>query len=247
MLRLLRAEIAKLKRAKVYLWSLVIVVFFALMSMWAMQLGGNGSAGITWEAVLNGSPMYMAAWWGTLVFSLAAAHLFGAEFSEGTASALLTLPIRRESLVASKLIVLAGWVASLAIVSIAAHVGIAAGIGADAFSWHIVWETTGQTFEVAFMLYLTLPVVALISLFGRGYLAPMLFSSAMVAVNVAAGFLGWQEWFPWTMPSTVAGGLGPPNVLVGELGAGSWAILAVLFVSGLVGVFAYVNVVGESS
>lgn len=244
MLRVLRAEFVKLKRSKVLLGSLGVVVFFALMSMWGMQLAED-AATATWEAVLNGSPMYMAAWWGTLIFSMAAANLFGAEFSEGTAASMLTTPIRRDTIVTAKMIVLAAWVAALALVSVVATVVVAVLMGAEAFSWEALWEAAGQSFQVAFMLYLTLPVVALISLFGKGYVAPMLFSSAMVAANIAAGFLDLEQWFPWTMPSTVAGGMAPPSALVGELPPASWAILGVMFALGLAGVYWYVYRVGE--
>lgn len=245
MLRVLRAEITKLKRAKVFVWSVAIVVLFALLSYWTVQLGDTSDATITWDGLLTGSPMYMAGWWGILVFGMAAAHLFGAEFSDGTAETLLTTPIRRETIVTAKLLVLAGWVGVLAVVSIASHLAAAAALHASGFSWALVREASADTLQVAFMLYLTLPVIALVSMAGRGYMAPMLFSSVLLAFNLAFTFLGWAEWFPWAMPATVAGGLGPPSATIGELGAGSWAMLALTFVLGVGAVHAYVNRAGE--
>lgn len=241
MLRVLRAEIIKLKRAKVFSWTVAVVVFFALMSYWTVRLGNPDLEHLTWEGMLNGSPLYMAAWWGILIGSLAAAHLFGAEFSEGTASTLLTMPIRRELVVAAKMIVLAGWITVLALVSLASNAVVAVVMGAEAYSASVLSEATLQTLEVGFMIFLTLPLVALVSMMGRGYMAPMLFAGAMMAANIAAGFLGWAEWFPWSMPSTVAGGLGPPGTIITELGWGSWALLLAVFAVGLAGVFLYVN------
>lgn len=245
MLRVLTAEITKLRRARIFAWSMAIVVFFALMSYWTIRLGDPELANVTWEGVVRGTPMYLAGWWGVLIFSMAAAHLFGAEFSEGTAATMFTAPIRRQTFVIAKMLVLAAWVAALALVAVAATLGVAFAMAGDGFSWSVLWEVTGQTFQVAFMLYLTLPVIALVAMASRGYLAPMILAGGIMAINLACGFLDCAEWFPWSMPATVAGGMGPPTALVGELPLASWAILAGVFVFGLAAVFAFVNRAAE--
>ncbi len=94
---------------------------------------------------------------------------------------------------------------------------------------------------VALLLYLTLPVVALVAMIGRGLIAPMIFSTAMTVAGWTFGFLGWSRWFPWSMPATVLGGMGPPGIAEAELGPASWAIALVTFAAGIIGVLAYVN------
>ena len=240
MLRVLRAEFLKLRRAQVVLWTAATVVFFATFNVWGAEIWSPGVTP-TWESTLSSSAMFMAGWWGILIFGLAAAHLFGAEFSEGTAAGMLTTPVRREYFLAAKFVVLAVWVLVLVLVSVGSHVLAAALQGAEGFSWDLLRHTILDNVEVAFLLYLTMPLTALISMLGRGYVAPMLFSTAVMTASWSCGFLGWARWFPWAMPSTVGGGLGPPAILVRPLGTGSWAIIGTLFVAGLIGAFVYVN------
>jgi ABC-2 type transport system permease protein len=245
MWRVLTAEVVKLRRAKVFAWSLGVVAFFALMSYWTVRLGDPELQYVTWESVMRGTPTYLAGWWGILIFSMAAAHLFGAEFSDGTAATMLTTPIRRQTFMAGKMLVLAGWVAALAAVAVLTNAAVASTMAHDGFSCDVFAEVTGQTFQVAFMFYLTLPVIALVAMASRGYLAPMILAGGIMALNLACTFLDLAEWFPWAMPSTVAGGMGPPTSLVGELPLASWALLAAMFVLGLAGVFTYVNRAAE--
>ena len=185
--------------------------------------------------------MFMAGWWGVLAFSLAAAHLFGAEFSDGTVASIFTTPIRRECFAIAKLLVLAVWVLALTLVSVGALMAVATLQGASGFSWALVRTSLSDSLMVALLLYLTLPIVAFVSMLGRGYLAPMLFASAMMTASWTCGFLGWARWFPWAMPATIAGGMGPPSLFETGLTAGSWAIALGLFVAGLVAVFLYMH------
>ncbi len=242
MTRAIRAELLKLRRAKTVWGTVGVVASFALMSLFAIRLTDPELANTTWERILDGSTMYMASWWGVLVFGLAAAQLFGAEFSDGTAPSLLTTPVRREYFVVAKMIVLAGWVCVLVLVSVAVHVVTAALVlGFDGFEWQFVFACLDDGLLVAFILYLTLPTIALISMLGRGYLAPMLFCSAVTAASMSSVYLNWERWFPWAMPVTVAGFVGPPGLVDSGLTPGSWAVLAVMFVGGLVAVIWHVD------
>jgi hypothetical protein len=159
---------------------------------------------------------------------------------------MLTTPMRREYFLAAKFIVLAVWVLVLVFVSVGSHVLTAAVQSADGFSWSLLRHTVQDNLKVALLLYLTLPLTALISMLGRGYLAPMLFSTAVLTAGWSCGFLGWARWFPWAMASTIGGGLGPPATFEQQLGTGSWAIIGTLFVAGLIGAFVYVNRAGDT-
>jgi len=246
-LRVLRAELLKLKGSKAEWGTVAIVVSFALLTISMSQLGDAGASGITWESTLALGPQFMAAWWGLLVFGLAAASLFGSEFSDGTAASMLTTPIRREYFVAAKMLVLALWVLALALVAVAGQSLAAVVLGASGFAWAIIWSSLGNCLLVAAMIYLTLPVVALISMLGRGYIAPMLYSTGLTALSMTAAFLDWERWLPWAMPLTVAGGIAPPGFIDKGLPAASWALLLAVFVVGLAAVFVYVNRVGDPS
>lgn len=240
MLRVLRAELRKLQGAKTVYWTLVVVAFVAVFAVFTQKLGNDDLSAITWAQMLGYSPQLMASYWGLLIFGLATAHLFGSEFSDGTAATMLTAPLRREYFVIAKMIVLALWIAALAVLAVITQAGGAALMGAKAFTWDAVWKCLGDSLAIAGIIYMTLPAVALISMVGRGYLAPMLFSSAVMAMSWMSFFLGWTEWIPWAMSSSVAGFMGPPE-WVDPLNVGSWAILIGMFVLGLAAVIVYVN------
>ncbi|MDO9107504.1 MAG: ABC transporter permease [Coriobacteriia bacterium] len=244
-LRVLKAELLKLRGSKAAWGTIAVVVSFALLTISLSRLF-SGSAHVMWTDTLKLAPQFMAGWWGLLVFGLAAANLFGSEFSDGTAAGMFTTPIRREYFVVAKMLVLALWAAGLALTAVASQSLAALILGAEGFAWKLVFVCLGDNLLVAFLLYLTTPVVALVSMLGRGYIAPMLYSTGLISLSVTAGFLGWERWIPWAMPLTVAGGIAPPGVIDGSLSVGSWTLLVAFFVLGLAVVFVYVNRVDSS-
>jgi len=239
--RVLRAELLKLRGSKAAWGTVAVVVSFALLTLSLTRLFTSGPGHATWVDTLTLAPQFMAGWWGLLVFGLAAASLFGSEFSDGTAASMLTTPIRREYFVAAKMIVLALWVAGLAVVAVASQTLAAVLLGAEGFAWNLVFTCLGESLLVALLLYLTTPAVALVSMLGRGYIAPMLYSTGLTSLSMTAGFLGWERWVPWAMPLTVAGGIAPPGVISDGLSVGSWTLLVAFFAAGLAAVFVYVN------
>ncbi|HEX9093283.1 MAG TPA: ABC transporter permease [Coriobacteriia bacterium] len=239
--RVLRAELLKLKRSKAVWGTVAVVASFALMTVSMSHLFTAKGTQTTWSATLELGPQFMAGWWGLMVFGLAAASMFGSEFSDGTATSMLTTAIRREYFVVAKMIVLALWSVGIVVVAIAGQCLAAVVLGAEGFAWGLVRDALGDGLLIAFMFYLTLPVVALLSMLGRGYIAPMLYSTGLTALSMTAGWLGWERWLPWAMPLTVAGGIAPPGVLDTSLPAWSWALSIALFVGGLAAVFVYVN------
>ena len=56
---------------------------------------------------------------------------------------------------------------------------------------------------------------------GRGYIAPLAWTVAMIVVSQVLTVLGWGAWFPWSVPALIAGAGGtavepvtPAGVLV---------------------------------
>lgn len=241
MLRALRAELVKLNRSRAAWGTVAIVASFGLLTVVVARFEDLSVRHATWRETLALAPQFMAGWWGLVVFGMAAATLFGSEFGDGTAASMLTTPLRREWFVVAKMMVLALWTAVLAVLAVATQMAAALLLGADGFAWSHVAQRTGDSLLVAGMIYMTLPIVALISMVGRGYLAPMLYSSAATAISLAATFLGWEQWLPWAMPLTVAGGITPPGILHTTTPAASWAILVTMFVAGMAAVFLYID------
>jgi ABC-2 type transport system permease protein len=154
---------------------------------------------------------------------------------------MLTLPLRREYLVAAKLVVLAAWVLGLALFSVVAQAGYALLLGVGGATWAEAALSIRDAVAVAALIFATLPVVALLAMIGRGYLAPMAYSGVMASVGVALAEAGWTRWFPWSMQIAVSGMALFPAVEMQGLVPGSWAVSLGLFGIGLAALFAYVD------
>lgn len=243
MWRALIAEVTKLRRASLPLWTLVtIVVGPALSNVFATSQQAE-SGRLSWIEFFGLGPMAMGTWYGILLFGLITAFLFGREYAEGVAPTVLTVPMRREHLVFAKLIVLAVWIVALAVVAVAVQAAWATLLGLDGFAWAPFWTSVGEMFTVALLIFLTLPLVALLAVAGKGVFAPMIFSAFGFSAGMIGGIAGWGGWLPWAMPTAVAGTfLGPVVDLHDvQLTAGSWVIAIGVFAAGLLATLAWVN------
>ena len=223
---------SKLRRSSTPLWTCLVVLLAPAITASTLSLTDAGSARTDWGAFMRGGPQLMASWYGILLFGMAAAYLFGREYGEGTAKEMLTLPLRREYFFVAKMIVLAAWVLGLALLSLAAQAGYAAVLGLDGFSWAEAAICVTISLKVALLTYATLPWVALLAMVGRGYLAPMVYSALAAFFGVALAEAGWSRWFPWSMSLSVTGVTLFPAVPMPTLVFGSWALMALVFVTG---------------
>jgi ABC-2 type transport system permease protein len=241
MLRALKAEVLKLRRARMVMWTALSVALVPAVVASSLKLSNTDLGRTTWESFMDFAPQMMASWWGVLLFGLAASYLFGREYADGTAKTMLTLPIRRESFVAAKMIVLAAWVFGLTALSVVLEAACAAVLRLPGFAWEHVWATAGESMTIALLVYLTLPVVAWLAMLEKGYLPPMLFSAFMATAGFMCGAIGWGRWFPWSMPLAVAGSAFGPLIQKPTLVAGSWVVEVVVFSIGLAAVIAYID------
>jgi len=241
MLRALKAELLKLKRARVVLWSALAVALVPVVTASSIRIVDPGHADTSWKSFMQLAPQMMASWWAVLLFGLAATYVFGREFGEGTAKNMLTLPIRRETFILAKLIVVAVWVFGLTAVSILVQAAGAIALSLPGFEWQHVRTAAAASFEIAALVYLTLPVVASLAMLERGFLPPMLFSAFMATAALMVGAVGWGSWFPWSMPLAAAGSAFGPMIEAPTLVPASWAIDIALFVAGAIVMLFYID------
>jgi len=178
-------------------------------------------------------PQTIASWWGFLLGGFVAAYVFGREFTEATVRNTLTLPIRREWFVLSKLLVVLVWVFVLGLLSVVAQAGYAAVLGFDAFAWEYVFLSLRDSMLVMLVIAATLPLVGWIAVLGRGYLAPMIFSAVAFVSGVLFLQAGWERWVPWAMPIALVGMGWVPGETKSSLVAASWVILSAVFLAGV--------------
>lgn len=252
MTRMLHAEFLKMRRSRMPLWTALVVLIVAGLAAFIYpmlsdpgtqaemaKMGGAygravalGHYDATWSNYLRITLQGMSGSWGVLTFALVASYVFARESSEGTLDAMLTLPTRREYIVAAKMVVVAVWVAGLALLSIVLTAIVTAALRVDGFAWSYLAKNAADTLKVAFLLFVTLPFVAWFAMSGKGYLRPMLF--ALATMMVGDGLVGTpvSPWLPWNMPLHLVGASWYPVPPTGMPSAG-WLVALAVFAAGI--------------
>ena len=167
---------------------------------------------------------------GTLLLAFVAAYVFGREYSEGTAKVMLTLPVPRPVFVVAKLLVAALWWLVIVLVVYVEAVAVGFGLGLPGITWVAVGSLLGNLLLVAGISYLLAPMVALVTVWTRGYLAPVGFALGMLLLGNVVGRTGWAPWFPWSIVPILVGSVSTP---VDALPVGSVIILVATFAAGI--------------
>lgn len=142
---------------------------------------------------------------GAVLFAFLTAWVFGREFADKTVRGLLANPTSRTTIVFAKAIVVA-ICAGLTTIWVVA-VGLVVGIVVDIPGWS---ASDGPATVAAIVLAAILTVAlqswaAFFASVGRGYIAPLAWTVAMVAMAQVLTVLGWGAWFPWAVPALLAG------------------------------------------
>ena len=243
--RVLSTEFLKLRRSKVTWGSLAGLSMGPLaiaLFMWivrepgrAAQLGLLGTkadlSGITatWPSFLSMLTMIVGVG-GLLLLAFIVAYVFGREYAEGTAKNMLALPIGREWFVVAKLVVAAVWWLVLVVAVLVEALVIGSALGLPGFSAGLVVSAVGNALLAAGIAYLLVPVVAWITILGRGYMPPLAFAIATLALGDVFTHTGWAPWFPYSIIPLLIGMVGKPVV---ALPVGSLVVLALTFVAGV--------------
>jgi len=244
--QVLATELLKLRRSKVTWFSLIALSLGPLgiaLFMWivreparAAQLGLLGTkanlAGLeaTWPSYFSMLTLVVGIG-GMLMLAFIVAFVFGREYADGTAKNLLALPVGRMWFVLAKLVVAAVWWFALVVVVLVEALAIGRVVGLPGFSPGLALGGAGDALMAAGVAYLLAPVVAWITTLGRGYLPPLGFALAMLALGNVFAKTGWALWFPWSIVPLSIGMVGQP---VQTLPLGSFVVVALTFLAGIV-------------
>jgi len=239
------SELVKLRRTVapwVTLGSLMTGPLFLALFMWiiqdpdrAAQFGLLGTkadlSGIeaTWASYASFLTQIIGLG-GTLLLAFVAAYVFGREYSEGTAKVMLTLPVARPVFVAAKLLVAALWWLVIVLVVFVEAVVVGWALGLGGMDPLAVASLLGDLLLVAGISFLLAPMVALVTVWTQGYLAPVGFALGMLLFGNVVGHTGWAPWFPWSIVPILVGSVSAP---VDALPFGSLVILAATFAAGI--------------
>ena len=238
-------EFLKLRRSKVTWFSLVALSmgpFGVALFMWivrepgrAAQLGLLGTkadlSGLeaTWPSYFSMLTL-MVGIGGMLLLAFIVAYVFGREYAEGTAKNLLALPVGRQTFVLAKFVVTAVWWVVLVAAVVIESLVLGLALGLPDFSTGLAISAVRNALLAAGFAYLLAPIVAWITTVGRGYMAPIAFAVAMLALGNIMAKTGWAVWFPWSIVPLLIGVVGRP---VQTLPPGSFIVLALTFTAGI--------------
>ncbi|HEX5579668.1 MAG TPA: ABC transporter permease [Candidatus Limnocylindria bacterium] len=158
---------------------------------------------------------------GAVLFAFLTAWVFGREFADRTVRGLLAVPTRRRTIVAGKAIVVVACAVVITVWVIV--IGLAIGAVLTLPGWSAANATSALAgMAVGALLTIALQsATAFVAGVGRGYIAPLAWAVATVAVSQIMAVLGWGNWFPWSVPAILAGAGGaavepvsPPAVAV---------------------------------
>ena len=245
--QVLYTEFLKLHRGKVHwftLGALMVGVLGLALLVWivmepdrAAQLGLLGAkadlSGLeaSWESYA-GFLMQIVGTGGMLLLAFIVAFVFGREYDDGTAKNMLALPVGRQWFVVAKLVVTAVWWFAIVLGMLVWAVGVGLALRIPEFSVEIVRAMFVNTLTAAAISYLLVPMVAWMTVWGRGNMAPIGFAIGMLLMGNLIGSTGWAEWFPWSIVPLLVGSVGAP---VAELPLGSYVVVAVTFATGVAG------------
>lgn len=239
------AETLKARRSKVPLFTLLGISFVPLVdglfmiilkdpqaarSMGLISAKAQLMAGVADWATFFSVLAQAVAVGGAILFAIIAAWVFGREFTDRTAKEMLALPTSRETIVASKFIVITVW--ALALVLFVFVFGLIVGslVSIPGWSTELLGGAVVDVLGAGVLTIIMLPFVAFIASLGRGETPAMGWTIFTVATAQVAIITGWGDLFPWSVSALFTGAAGPRAEM---LGVHSYIIVAAASLIGL--------------
>lgn len=142
---------------------------------------------------------------GAILFAFLTAWVFGREFADRTVRGLLANPTPRRTIVLAKATVIAIWGLAISAWVLAFGLAIGALVGLPGWSSP---DAIGTVAAIAVAAILAIGLQTWAAFFagvGRGYIAPLAWTIAMIVLAQILTVLGWGSWFPWSVPAILAG------------------------------------------
>ena len=213
-------EMLKIRRTKIFPISIYFFIFIGVMMglliflsihpeiakrSSTLRMKSSFLGGSDWKAFYD-LLIQLILTIGVIGSGVITSWVFGREFSDRAIKDILALPVRRSTIVLSKLVVLTGWsfILSLVVLSAALLTGLATGIPG--------WKA--MEFFPFLKLYLVLTLlniplitpVALVASAGRGYILPITFVILILILTqlLFVGLPALTSVFPWALPALVS-------------------------------------------
>ena len=163
---------------------------------------------------------------GWLVLAFIMAYVLGREYTDRTATAMFTFPVARHRFAIAKFAVTVIWWVVVAAAGLAEAVVVGLGLGRSGWTPQVPLDLLARTATAVTVTWLAGPPIALLAVWGRGYLAPIGSAVALLLAGQLLGETGWATWFPWSI--LVASSTEPDGIP-----AYSWGCLVVAAALGI--------------
>jgi len=167
---------------------------------------------------------------GLVLFTFLTAWVVGREFADRTVRTILALPTPRRAVVVAKLLVIGAWCAAAAAWATLLGLAVGAVIGLPGWSTDLAIETIWRIALAVAIGVVLQSTTAFVASVGRGYLPPLGWAVATMALAQILRALGWAAWFPWAVPALV---VAPPDPTAEAASLASFVVVGVTALAGL--------------
>ncbi|WP_223068670.1 ABC transporter permease [Paenibacillus caui] len=206
MVSLLATELLKLKRAKMFLVSVVgaaaapIMVFIGYLDMKSRMPDEPA----TFAKAFGETNLYVLLLIGSLLYGVITAYLFNREYAEDTLKNLLTIPVSRISLIVSKMVLLYLWIMVLTMFAWGLILLLGLIVGYEGLSADVLLESLTEFCIGGSLLFLLSTPTIFITLLFKNYVPTIIFSAVVVMGNVALANREYKALFPWSAVHVIA-------------------------------------------
>lgn len=206
MVNLVYTELLKLKRAKMFMVSLIgaaaapLMVFIGYLDYKAKK----PDMPVLFSEAFSQTNLYVLLLIGTLLYGVITAYLFNREYVEDTLKSLLTIPVSKMSLIASKLVLLFIWILVLTLVAwgltfILGLIGQYEGLNAA-----VLLQSLKQFLIGGSLLFLLSTPTIFVTFLFKNYVPTIIFTAVITMGNVALANREYKALYPWSAVHVIA-------------------------------------------
>lgn len=226
----LKLEFMKVKRSPLILLSVLGISIVPFLIGIVANMAVEGMEGETFASLIQDVQLVNLMVMGILMFGLITSYTFSKEFEEDTLKSTLAIPVRRVRLLLDKFIVVFFWILSLLLINVVEALVICLILDVPGVNLSAFATAVGLAIRDALIYLPLLTPIMLVTLLVRKYVAGIVFSIAVVVVNIVAlSSEIYYAYYPYTIPLFLLGPV-PENMIVSVP-----VSVMILVVTGLVG------------
>ena len=210
MVDLLYCEILKLKRSKMFLFSIMgaaaapVMCFIGCIKS-KLQYYPDGI--ITFGKMFSETNLYTLVLVGVTLYGVITAYLFSREYTENTLKSILTIPVAKTKFFVGKHIVLFLWIMALTLISWLLTFILGVIVQLEGLDLRILFDSLGHYLSGGFLVYLLTTPFVLITLWFKNLVPTIIFSVIITMGNAAVlNDVDFVSLYPWSATYVIASG-----------------------------------------